>query len=270
MKYLSILIIIALALANASGEPSDTNSLTEKVLEPNIADINVAVLTAQTSVNKNITYKLAQTVAAHYAKYRWEGARVGEGQLYVAPDGAPEVYYFVVFKKGASVKTQTELLNEVRELRSQRVKIEETLGNIPESTVKTERSIARSIWVQMSAADKYGTIVVGAHEGREPFVASYNGLPPHIFLKGDAIETRRNQIKGENPGEPKYLWLPPLYVVFEFPPTDKQEGNRFLEARGIELKEALLAHWERSVVPENVLRERKGKWQGLRRALNVK
>jgi hypothetical protein len=228
----------------------------------------VALLSAQTSDNKSVTYKLAQAVAEHYANSRWDGARIGEGQLYVAPDGTPEVYFFLVFKKGTSVKTERELLNEVGELRNQRVEIEKTLENTSESPEKTKRKVVHTIWSQMSAADKYGTVVVGAHEGREPFVASYNGLPPHILLREDAIETARVKLSRAGPKEIRCIWQPPLFIAFEISEEGKELESVFLEARGTKLRQIKTPRWERPELQDKVLQIRKQKWQSWREVLS--
>lgn len=217
-----------------------------------------------------VTYELARKVAAQYAKARWEHSRVGEGHLYHAPDGQPEVYFFVIFKEGTPDRSEAELLSEVAASRSRRVKIEKDLQNVPKDVAKTQAAMVQNLWSQMSGANQYATVVVGAHKGRELFVASYSGLPPHIFLRADAIETRRRQIKikGRVPGEPKYVWLRPLFVAFEFPPAEGQGESVFLEVRGTHFRNVPLSKWKRAELSNNVLEKRKQKWQSWRRLLN--
>lgn len=215
-----------------------------------------------------VTYELARKVAAHYAKVRWDGARIGEGQLYYAPDGVPEVYFFVVFKEETPDRSEAELLSEIAALRSRRTKIQKGLENVPKDVAKTQAATIQNLWSQMSGADTYATVVVGAHEGREPFVASYSGLPPHIFLREDAIETRRRRIKGKNPLKPKYVWLRPLFVAFEFPPAERQGESVFLEVRGIRFHNVPLSKWKRAKLSNEVLEKRKQKWQSWRGLLN--
>jgi hypothetical protein len=213
-----------------------------------------------------VTYELAKKVATQHTKARWIGSHVGEGQLYHAPDGRPEVYFFVIFKEGTPARSEAELLIEVAALRSRRAKIQKDLQNVPKDVAKTQAVMVQNLWSQMSGADQYATVVVGAHEGREPFVASYSGLPPHVFLREDAIETRRRQIKikGRVPREPKNVWLRPLFVAFEFPPTEEQGESVFLEVRGIHFRNVPLSKWKRTQLSNEVLEKRKQKWQSWR------
>ncbi|MFH1625190.1 MAG: hypothetical protein ABID54_08575 [Pseudomonadota bacterium] len=207
--------------------------------------------------HKEISYELAEKVATYYATKRWEGIQVGPGQLYCAPDGTPEVYYFVVLKKDLPIKTLESISEEVATLRKRRIEIEQDL----EDSSEKSSSLVGDLWREMSAGEKYGTVIVGAHEGREPFIASYSGLPPHIFLKEDAVETRRAQIGGANPGEPKFCWLPPTATVFQFPAADKTQQSVFLEVRGTQFRQIPLANWKRTELAEGALQQRKNKWQ---------
>lgn len=178
-----------------------------------MAVIGAVLVFGKTSLSpyhKDVSYAFAKKVAAHYANVRWDHAHIGQGQLYYAPDGTPEVYFFVAFKEGILGRSEAELLNEVAAFRNRRIRIQKALEDVPE----TQEAMVKNLWSQMCGADKYATVVVGAHEEREPFIASYNGLPPHIFLREDAIETRRRQIQGKHPGEPKYIWQPPLFVQY--------------------------------------------------------
>jgi hypothetical protein len=218
--------------------------------------------------HQEVTYELAKKVATQHAKARWTGSHVGEGQLYHAPDGRPEVYFFVILKEGTPAKSETELLIEVADLRSRRVKIQDDLQNLPKDMTKTQAAMIQNLWSLMSGADQYATVVVGAHEGREPFIASYSGLPPHIFLREDAIKTMRQQVQGRYPGKPKYVWRPPLFIAFEFPPSREQDESVFLEVRGTRFHNVSLSNWKWTKLSNEVLEMRKQKWQSWRTLLN--
>ncbi len=211
--------------------------------------------------DNEVSYELAKKVAAHYANVRWDSVYIGQGQIYYAPDGTPEVYFFVVFKEGTPDRSEAELLSEIAALRRRRIKTQRDWENAPNDVAKTQAAIVQNLWSQMSGADKYATVVVGAHEGREPFIASYSGLPPHIFLREDAIEIRRQQIKEKDPGEPRYVWLQPLFVAFEFPSAEEQGERVFLEVRGTQFWEVPISGWKRVEVSNEVLRKRRQNWQ---------
>lgn len=222
----------------------------------------------ESSQQQSIPYELAREVAKHYATVRWEGARLGEGQLYYDPNGFPEVYFFVVFKKGVVKKSTATLLQKTNALRSQRIEQERLARSSLPSVSKEAQVVVKDIWIQMSAPDKYGTIVIGAHEGREPFIASYSGLPPHIFLREDAIETARHKLRGRKPNKIRYIWQPPLFVVFEISEGQEAFNNVQLEVKGTKLHQINIQQWRRSKLNYKVLQQRKQKWRSWRRSLS--
>lgn len=118
---------------------------------------------------------------------------------------------------------------------------------------------------QVASGDdaRFGTVVVGASEDREPFIASFGGLPAVLTLREQAIEARR-QACGSDPGEPRVVWLPPLFTFFEFPPAQGEARSTVFEVRGTSLCPVSLAGWRRPIIAEGILRQRKGKWQTFR------
>jgi len=231
---------------------------------PTVVPLGAPLLLAKGAVplmSQLVDYEIAQKVAGHYARVRWEDATVGPGEIYYAPDGKPEVYFFIVFRKGTPKESVTGLLHRIRVLRRQRMYCEKALESAQPEEAKRLQTQVSTLWGQMSASDRYGTVVVGAHEEREPFVASYNGLPPHIFLREDAVDKRRQQIGGKSPWEPRYIWQPPLFVGFEFPAAEGESRGVFFEVRGVDLQQVSTGSWERMPIPERLLQQRKRKWQ---------
>jgi hypothetical protein len=185
--------------------------------------------------------------------------------LALAPDGRPEVYFFVVFKPGVPVRSLQELSKQVSDLRKRRLEIQQAPPGDTAGGAANRQEELRAAWHQMRAADKYGTIVVGANEGREPFVASFGGLPPYVFLLEDAVEKAEAKLGGPPPQAPRLVWLPPLFVLFEFI-QDKGQLSRsmFIEARGTEIVEVSLSGWRRQSMPPDALRRREAKWAAFR------
>lgn len=224
--------------------------------------------TSLSSNHKSVSYEFAKKVAARYGTARWPGSQIGEGELYYAPDGMPEVYFFILFKKDIEKKSLSALLEETTVLRDKRVEAEGLIKNAPANVMKEQSVAIKDIWRQMSAADKYGTVVVGAHEGREPFIASYSGLPHHIFLNGDAIETANIKFGRKKPKNIRFIWQPPLFITFDISEKGKEMESVSLQVRGTELRHIKLLRRERPKLQENVLQKRKQKWQSLRGALS--
>ena len=110
---------------------------------------------------------------------------------------------------------------------------------------------------------RFGTVVVGATEEREPFIASLGGLPAVLTMREQAIEARRRTC-GCDPGEPRVVWLPPLFTFFEFPPAEGEARSAVFEVRGTTLHQVSLAGWHRPVITDDVLHKRKEKWQTFR------
>lgn len=206
-----------------------------------------------------VTPELAKQVAAQFAEARWEGSRVGEGFLAYAPDGRPEVYFFLVFKQGVPELSLQDLSKKVSDLRKRRLEIEQAPIEDTSGNMASQQEEMRAIWHQMRAADKYGTVVVGANEGREPFIASFGGLPPQVFLLEDAMQVAAAALHTDQQMEPRVIWCPPLFIFFKFAggPADR---TLFLQAQGSNLCEALLSGWKRPVMPQEVLQRRKARW----------
>lgn len=220
------------------------------------------------SVQQNVSYELARKVAIYYAEVRWGNVRIGQGELYYAPDGTPEVYFFIVFKKDTAEKPISEIMEETATLRNRRVEVEKSIKNVPTKVAKERAITIKNLWEQMSAPDKYGTVIVGAHEGREPFIGSYSGLPPHILLREDAIETARSKLNREGPEDVRHIWQPPLFIAFEISEETEELKNVFLEVRGTNLHQIKTPRWERPRLQDKVLQKRKQKWQSWRGALS--
>jgi len=110
---------------------------------------------------------------------------------------------------------------------------------------------------------RFGTVVVGATEEREPFIASLGGLPAVLTLRKQAMEARRRTC-GCDPGEPRVVWLPPLFTFFEFPPAEGEARSTVFEVRGTTLHQVSLAGWRRPIISDDILRKRKEKWQTFR------
>ena len=115
---------------------------------------------------------------------------------------------------------------------------------------------------------RLAAVIVGAHEGREPFIASFAGPPPQVALHDMAIAVQRAISGAKNPGEPTVLWLPPMFVYFQFAPADGKAAGTLLEAKGGELTVASLAGWQRERLQDAVLQHRQQKWQKLRETLH--
>ena len=203
----------------------------------------------------------AKTVALRSATRRWDGARVGLTRLVCAPDGVPEAHFALVLKPGTPAISTNALAEAISALRKQRVELERRMASAGPDEVNELAAKVRSLWEKMRGADKYATVVVGANDGREPFIASFDGLPPQVFLRDDAIEMRRKQLGGADPGEPNVVWLPPLFVAFEFPPADGRGPGTYLQARGTELHEVDLHEWQRRPLSEELLQKRRAKWR---------
>jgi len=216
----------------------------------------------------------ARQIAQKYADLRWRGARVGDGELYYSQDGLAQVYAFVVFKTNAVPEGADGLLARVAALRVTSLGIQnQGMTGAPE----TVDAPVRAAWQRMAAPDRYGTVIVGAHEGREPFIACYAGLPPHILFREEAIARKRSQLAGRDPGMPRCLWSPPAFVAFEFPDATSKGGPRVaLSIRGVQLVERTISLPDNGIgvtttYPEptaSLLRSRKGKWLQLRGALD--
>ena len=208
--------------------------------------------------------ELARTVAAKYAASRWKGCQVGEGLLAYAPDGRPEAYFFVVSKNGVPPTSPDELKQRVSALRERRLEAEGPRSQDRVAPTDTTSAEVRVLWKQMRAADEYGTVVVGANNGREPFIASFAGLPPQIVLLEDALQMAAAKLgTGQRP-EPQVIWRPPLFVFFKFRVGYAADTALFLEVRGNDLCEVPSPEWKRPVVPEEVLRQRRARWANLK------
>lgn len=120
----------------------------------------MCVSIAHAPSEEKITYNLARAVATYYASARWEGSRVGEGQLYYAPDGKPEVYFFMVFKERVPEKTNQELFEQVSAIRAKRINQEESYKKMSPNKAENQKVVIRELSGQMSGGDKYGTVVV--------------------------------------------------------------------------------------------------------------
>ena len=138
----------------------------------------------------------AKRVAQRFAIRRWKGCRIGPAQFACAPDGLPEAYFCLVFKQGIAEVSPEALAEEIAALRWKRIELEGQLANASLDERSEIAAEIKALWRQMRAADKYATVVVGANDGREPFIASFNGLAPQIFLREDAIAARREQLGG--------------------------------------------------------------------------
>ncbi len=233
-----------------------------------IISFGAVLYASAASGQESVTYELAKKIAARYATARWVGSRVGEGQLYYAPDGKPEVYFFVVFKKDVAEKSVSTLLEETATLRSRRIETEKSTKKVSTDVAKGQSVVVKNLWKQMSSPDKYGTVVIGAHEGREPFIASYSGLPPHIVLREDAIETARLKLRGKRPNNIKHIWQPPLFVALEVSEKRKTLDKVQLEVRGTKLHQIKTLPWKRPKLENKALQKRKQKWQSWRRCLS--
>lgn len=203
----------------------------------------------------------AKIVALRFANRRWAGARVGPTLLVHAPDGVPEAHFCLILKRGTREVSMSVLSERISALGRRRIELSRRLAEAGPDEVDELAARVRSLWDKMRGADKYATVVVGANDGREPFVASFDGLPPQMFLRNDAIEMRREQLGGADPGEPSVVWLPPLFVAFEFPPADGHGAGTYLQARGTQLVEVDLHKWRRKRLSEKLLQERRGKWR---------
>ena len=206
----------------------------------------------------------AKMAALRFAVRRWDGARVGPTRLVYAPDGVPEAHFCVILKRGTPEIPMSALSERISALGRQRIQLTRRLAQAEPDEVDELATRIRSLWDKVLGADKYATVVVGANDGREPFVASFDGLPPQIALRNDAIEMRREQLGGADPGEPGVVWLPPLFVAFEFPPADGHGAGTYLQARGTELHEVDLHKWQRVPPSEKLLLQRRAKWQRFR------
>lgn len=195
-----------------------------------------------------------------FAQDRWKGCTIGPSVLACAPDGTPEAYFFIVLKPGAQELRLAELSFRIAGLQKQRVELENRKAGASAGEGADLHSRIKALWRQMRGDDTCATVVVGANEGREPFIASFGGLPPQLVLREDAMEFRRRQLGGQDPGEPKVVWLPPLFVFFEF---DARAGHPsvLFQAQGTDLIEKQPPAWERPVVPDDILTDRKAKWK---------
>jgi len=216
----------------------------------------------------DVEYSFARKVAQRYAEARWSGSRVGKGELCYSPDGSPEVYSFLVFKTNTVQRTTARIsarLHQVRERRGA-------------SVGSADAEEVRSAWRDMAAPEQYGTVVIGAHEGREPFIACFSGLPPQILFKPDAVEMRKSEMGAHEPGQPRCIWSPPAFWAFQFPDADKKTGEAvLLQVRGTRLLsrkiEPARESYEGAPLTEaasGVVAGRRAKWDGLRRALDEK
>ena len=203
--------------------------------------------------------EVARRVAIRHAASRWEGCQVGDWLLAYAPDGRPEVYFFLVFKDGVPSMPLDGVRQRVSALRQRRVELERRQqgeGTEPDNDTSSD---VRGLWREMRGVDTYGTVVVGANEGREPFIASFGGLPPQVFLVEDAMQVAAAESHTDQQIGPQVIWCPPLFIFFKFAGGP---GGRtlFLQAQGSNLREASLSEWKRPAVPEEVIRRRRARW----------
>jgi hypothetical protein len=217
---------------------------------------------------KPVAVDEARKVAVQSAAPRWRGCRVGTAEVAYAPDGLPEVYFFLVYLPGTPEVAADTIASQVSDLRRQRVELEQQAARATQDEAARLAPQIKAIWQKMRAADRYATVVVGANDGREPFIASFSGLPPQTLLREDAVEARRAQLKGKDPGEPRIVWLPPLFVFLEFPPAEEQGRGALFEARGTQLREVALCDWTRPLLAGGTLQQRREKWQSLRETPN--
>jgi len=206
---------------------------------------------------------VAERVASRFAQHRWKGCTMGPSVLACAPDGTPEAYFFIVFLPGSQRVRLTELQARIATVQKERAELERKRDESSPAESAGIDSRIKTLWAQMRGDDTYATVVVGANEGREPFIASFGGLPPPLVLRDDAITLRRQQLGGQDPGEPKVIWLPPLFVFFEFEAKAGGPGV-WLEARGTELAKRQPLAWQRPVLPNDVLAQRRQKWTSFR------
>lgn len=220
---------------------------------------------------KMMPVQTARQVAEQFGSRRWKGCRIGPAVSASAPDGVLEACFFIVYRPGAAERSVQELIAQAAAARLKRVEMEKQLADAGASAASPERTAdlragIKAAWSQMRGDDQYATVVVGANDGREPFIASFAGLPPQIVLREDAIEMCRKQLGGKDPGEPRSVWLPPLFVIFQFPGGGAGGAPLCFEARGTELGETRLSDWTRSKLPEDSLRERRAKWESFKDA----
>lgn len=256
--------------AQSSGPPSVGSSSEAKPtitgLDPEQQELSRPKGVAEAAGVNPVPLEQAKMAALRFAVRRWDGARVGPTRLVYAPDGVPEAHFCVILKRGTPEIPMTALSERISALGRQRVQLRRRSAEAEPAEVDELATRIRSLSDKMRGSDKYATVVVGANDGREPFVASFDGLPPQIILRNDAIEMQREQLGGADPGEPSVVWLPPLFVAFEFPPADGHGAGTYLQARGTELHEVDLHKWQRVPPSEKLLQQRRAKWQRFRAA----
>jgi len=179
-----------------------------------------------------VSLDAAEKAADFFSKRRWPNSKVGPAKLATSFEGRPEAYFFLIYKPGADELTVEELGMRVS----------------PDD---------------MSMIDDYATVIIGAHEEREPFIASFGGVPLQMLMINEAIEKRRNEI-GEEPGEPRMIWDPPYFITFQFPSEEDTglagaEEDKFFFVDGTELLE--VKHGlNKTQIDKGLLQKRKNKW----------
>ena len=248
------------ATANATGRiPAASERPSEVLTAADHEPDAKARAAAKAAGVKLVSPEQARRVALHFASLRWKGSTLGPARLAFAPDGVPEVYFYVICKNGAPDVSSFD--GELSALRECKAALELDAAALNDEKPGIAESL-RTVNSLMRASDRYATIVVGANDGREPFIASFGGLPPHIVLRDDALAARRAQLAGKQPAEPRMIWLPPMFVLFEFSSADGNPPAAY-EARGAELGEVSLTSWQRPSVDKQVMEQRVAKWRCL-------
>ena len=211
--------------------------------------------------SKNVSENFAKKVAYHYAARRWSECVIGPAQVYYSLEGQTQVFCFLVLKNKDTLPTIDQPTNATNVYKS----------HVPSQT----REATEWIKTRINSPEKYATIIIGANEGREPFIASYNGLPPHITLQEDAKKLRRKQVDSEKEvGTIRFIWYPPCFSAIQFIKHEidtcitnlalfEVQGSRLLDTSHI--SKSVQHEHSHKVVIDPILRERKGKWDNLRR-----
>ena len=207
-----------------------------------------------------ISVAIAKQAAQRFLNRWHSGYRIGPSIPGYAPDGVREVYFAIGYREKQEEPSVADLLGRLARLRAEKASLTLELARAPERKAVELKERTRQLEKMIRGEDEYCTVVVGANDGREPFIASFGGLPPPIFMKDDAMEMRSRQLGGAPAPEPRIIWLAPVFVFFEFPGTADGKPGVCLQAQGSELVPVEPFRWQREPLSPEKLQERRRKW----------
>jgi hypothetical protein len=214
-KNLAIVIIVisiiafALAAANASGESQNVNSLIGGPSEPNIVDINVAILAAQ-----------------DYLPYYYPGDwQYFDRFVCYDINGLPAAYAIVFCDPNGRIRDVNQLQSAISSLRQKHQDVKERLqarlmelqtqdanaDDVVNSLRKEESKLIRSQYF----TGTFATVMTGAVETEPVVIRCYRGLPDFLVKQQEIEELVSASFSAKKLRTGRLVYFSPVDIRFE-------------------------------------------------------